>query len=155
MSQRRDRGSRIVIGVGALAGALTLFYFSAMPTIVCAPGAEYVHCMVTARALGLVEVSREQVANVRAVALEASAVDRSRTPPRLVFKDHAAAHDLGYFSQRFAADWKALDVYVRRPNAAVLRLTPPFQARTLGAYAAMAVLALMGVSMLFSACRRG
>ena len=154
MSQGRDRGSRVVIGLGALAGSLTLLYFSATPTIVCGPGAEYVHCTVTAHALGLIEVDRGQVTNVRSVALESSATGASRTPPRLVFKDGMASRDLGYFSQQFAGDWRALDVYARRPNAAVFTQRRPFSARTVGAYAATLVLGLMGVSMLFSACRR-
>lgn len=150
MSQGRDRGSRVVIGVVALAGALTLFYFSATPTIVCAPGAEYVHCTVTARALGLIEVDREQVVNVRSVAVEFPATADSPPPPRLVFRD-PATRDLGYFSQQFAADWQALDVYARQPDSAVLTLTPPFVGRTAAAYAAMAFLALIAVSMLASA----
>jgi hypothetical protein len=154
MSQGRgDRGTRVVIGVAAVAGALTLFYFSATPTVVCAPGAEYVHCTVTARALGLVEVDREQVVDVRSVALVSAAIGGSRTPPRLVFRDATASHDLGYFSQQFAADWEALDVYARRPNAAVLTLTPPFVWRTVSAYAAMAFLGLVGVLTLATALR--
>lgn len=155
MSQRNDRGSRVAIGLAATIGSLVLLYFSATPALVCAPGAEYVHCTVTARALGLVEVDREQVVNVRSAALEiAAGTGTSRTPPRLVFKDPAASHDLGYFSQRFAPDWRAVDEYARRPNAATLRLEPPFAARTAGAYAAALVLALLGVSTLVSAVRR-
>ena len=145
----------MVIGLGALAGALTLVYFSSTPTLVCNPGAEYVHCTVTARAFGLVEVDRGEVVDVRSVALESSATGTSRTPPRLVFKDGTASRDLGYFSQQFAADWRALDVYARRPNVARLTLARPFSGRTLGAYAATLFLGLIGVSMLVSACRRG
>jgi hypothetical protein len=155
MSQRNDRGSRVVIGLGASIGSLVLLYFSATPVLVCGPGSEYAHCTVTARALGLVEVDREQVVNVRSAALEVAAgTGTSRTPPRLVFRDSTGSRDLGYFSQRFAPDWRAVDEYVRRPNAATLRLDSPFTARTAGAYAAALVLGLLGLSTLISGLRR-
>jgi hypothetical protein len=153
MSQGRDRRSRAVIGLAAVAGALVLLYFSATPTLVCAPGAEYVHCTVTARALGVFEVARAQVADVRSAALVSSATGASRTPPRLVFTNATASHDLGYFSQRFAADWQALDAYVRQPEAAPLTLRPAFTGRTPAAYAASLFLGAIGLSALLSALR--
>jgi hypothetical protein len=84
----------------------------------------------------------------------ASAVGTSRTPPRLVFRDAAADHDLGYFAQQFASGWEVVDAYARQPGAPELRLQPPFSARTAGAYAAALVLALLGLSTLASAVRR-
>jgi hypothetical protein len=151
---RNDRGSRVVIGLAATIGSLVLFYFSATPALVCAPGSEYPQCTVTALAFGRIPVARAQVTDVRSAALEASAVGASRTPPRLIFKDARGSHDLGYFSQRFASDWEAVDAYVRAPGGRELRLQPPFSARTAAAYAAVLVLALLGVSTLVSGLRR-
>jgi hypothetical protein len=153
MSQPSDTGARLVIGLAAVAGALVLGYFSATPALECVPASEYATCTVSARALGLFEVSREQVAGVRSVALYRTATGGSDTPPHLVFRDATTSHDLGYVSQRFVGDWEAINAFAAAPTTAGLRLTPPFAGRTAGAYAAAAALALMGGGMLASAIR--
>jgi hypothetical protein len=152
--RQSDRVRRLVIGMAGLAGSLVLFYFSATPTLVCAPGSEYAQCTVTARGFGRLPVFRAQVTDVRSAALEASAVGASRTPPRLIFRDARRSHDLGYFSQRFAPDWETVDAYVREPGGRELKLQPPFAVRTAAAYAATLALGLLGLSTLLSALRR-
>jgi hypothetical protein len=148
---KQDRGARLVIGLVALAMALVLVYFSATPSLACIAASEYAECTVTARVLGVVEVDRRRLPNVRSVALQRSAIGDSDTPPHLVFRDATTAHDLGYFSQRFAPQWQVLDTFVRQPTAAGVRLGEPKPVRQVAAHAAALLMGLLGVSVLWSA----
>jgi hypothetical protein len=150
----QDRGARVVIGLAFVAGSLVLLYFSSTPSLTCVAASEYAECTVTARMAGAIEVDRRQLTGVRSVGLQRTAIGSSDTPPHLVFRDATTAHDLGYFSQRFAPQWQVLDAFVRQPTAAGVRLGEPRPVRQVAAHAAALLMILLGLSMLWSARRR-
>ena len=96
-----------MIGLAAFAFAAVALYFSASPAITLFTRAESrVDCEVTAKMLNLFVVDTARVSGVREVLMIASATGRSRTPPHLNFRTDAGDVNLGYFSQRFAGEWK-------------------------------------------------
>jgi hypothetical protein len=59
--------------------------------------------------------------------------------------------DLGYFSQRFAADWMTIDAFARNPTTPELRLATPLTVRAVAAHVATFVLLLIGALTIGSA----
>jgi len=157
MSPRgNQRGVRVLIGLAALAGAVTIVYFSAAPALSCSRASSATaECVVTARALGLMTVAEDRVAGVDSAEMVASSTtrDSDSTPPRIMFVSSGTRHDLGYFSQLFASEWQAVDGFARSPAAPELRLTKPLTARTFGSHAAALFLAAVGIGMFVTAIR--
>ena len=154
---RSRQRTKLLIGVVALAQAGVLVLFSATPTLRCTLRPERgdgIDCQVTARVLNLVPVVDARATGVCSVAMVASATDRSDTPPRLMFRTESGGEDLGYFSQLFAANWRALDAFARNPSTPELRLTRPLTFRTIAAHLTAVVLLLLGASMIVSGLRR-
>jgi hypothetical protein len=143
--------------VVALALAAVILYFSAWPTLLCTLPPERgdgVDCAISAKVLNLVPVVEARVTGVRAAAMVASATDRSRTPPRLMFVTADGSEDLGYFSQRFAADWVTIDAFARNATTPEIRLATPLTVRTVVAHVVTFVLILIGASTIVSVLLR-
>jgi hypothetical protein len=157
---QNKRGTKILIGTVALGFTGALLYFSAWPTLLCTrtAGTAGVDCATSAKAFNLVSVHEARVTGIHSVVMVSSATGSSRTPPRLIFMDAAKSpHDLGYFSQRFAADWMTLDEFVRESDAQQLRLNLRSRERfrTITAHLAASVLILIAGLMIVSALSRG
>lgn len=154
MARGSERGVKVVIGLVALVFSLVLVYFSSAPALTCTRGSgPGVDCAVTARALWLVTVADDRLANVGSAEMVASAVGNSRTPPHLMFVAGGTRHDLGYFSQLFASEWQSVDEFARNPGAPELRLTKPLSVRTVAAHAAALFLAALGLGLIVSVVR--
>ena len=150
-------GTKILIGVVALAFAVVILYFSARPTLLCTLPPERgdgVDCAISANVLNLVQVVEARVTGVRGAAMVASATDRSRTPPRLMFVTADGREDLGYFSQPFAANWIEIDAFARNATTPELRLATPLTVRFVAAHAATFVLLLISALTITSALLR-
>jgi hypothetical protein len=150
-----EKGSRTVIGLAALAGAVTLLYFAARPSLDCVSRPPTgIDCSVTARVANLVTIDESHVSGVTAVAMVASATGRSRTPPRLTFVTASGNVDLGYFSQLFTRDFAALEAFVANPEPPELRLVQRVTIRTFAAHLGVLFLFVVGLGPLVTAIRR-
>ena len=150
-------GTKILIGAVALAFAVVILYFSALPTLLCTLPPERgdgVDCAISAKVLNFVSVVEARVTGVRSAVMVASATGSSRTPPRLMFVTADGTEDLGYFSQPFAADWITIDAFARNPTTPELRLAMPLTVRTVVAHVVTFVLLLIGALMIASVLLR-
>ena len=150
-----EKLTRAVIGLAMIAGAVVLLFFSAPPTLLCTRGASPgVDCEIHARALNLIPIRDERVRRVRSVTLvDSRATSSSDTPARLIFLTDGSARDLGYFSQRFAEDWRALDQFARRSESPEIRLTRKLGMQTIAAHLTAFFFLAVGGAMILSAFR--
>ena len=150
MSAGNKQGTRAIIGLAAFGLGAVLLYFSASPAITCTRADSRVECEVTAKVLNVYVIDSARVTGVREVLMIASATRGSRTPPHLNFRTDAGDVDLGYFSQRFATSWDALNVFVQESADPVLTMETGVTFQNVTAYAAVLFLLLCGVAMMAS-----